>query len=69
MKILSQTGNYISGTKIVQNDNGTIQKLKTYLDNTRKPCESVQNTWDNFEAYIEDTKQKSIDMNKVFKNW
>lgn len=68
MKIISMVGNYTSGTRIVQQDSGIIEKQSLFVV-AGLPTYSVQKMWLSFEEYIESTKQKPIDLDKVFKNW
>lgn len=68
MKVLQSNGNYTNGTKIIQLNDGRIQKLLMFTKNGN-PSQEVLEEWENFEAYREETKQKPYNMENVFKNW
>lgn len=68
MKILQSNGNYTNGTKIIQLNDGRIQKLLMFTKNGN-PSQEIIKEWESFEAYKEETKQKPYNIENVFKNW
>lgn len=65
MKILNQTGNYISGTRIVQLNDGTIEKHSLHLTVDRNPTYTITETWGSYDSYSCSLKPASFNLNKA----